>query len=80
MTHPARMPCEESGRVTRKEGPCRAGPEVARRLDHPRIDAVERGEEGQDQERHVTVDESKDDGLVLADQPLPGRIEDAHEH
>src|SRR5918999_3172448 len=63
-----------------EERPRRASPEVARRLDHPRVDAVERGEEGQDQERHVTVDETQDNGGVLADQPLPRRIEDAHEH
>src|SRR5919112_2314663 len=63
-----------------QEGLRRARPKVPRRLYDALVDPVERCEERQDQERHVTVDEAEYDGLVLAHEPLPWRVEGADEH
>ena len=66
---PARMPGTESGSVTRRNALERARAEVARGLDLALVDAVERDEQRQDQERDVAVDEREDHGRRLPVQP-----------
>ena len=56
------------------EGARRRGAEVARGLDVALVDAIERGEERQDQVRHVAVDEREDHRDVLAAEPV-GAVE-----
>ena len=50
-------PFRDSGSVTCRNVPHRPDAEVARRLELPLVDAVERRVERDDQERHVAVGE-----------------------